>query len=292
MQFQKKNEKNVEKPKKNCNHYGIICDVGGKLKGNQDSALYLEFNLILAPSSPSMESFAHKGILALVADGVSGSNHGEEGSSYAISYFANKMFEYFLQENVEIRKILNVIHENLKNTNEALKMKYQNYISKGKVPKTTFVGTLIIGQWLWIFNLGDSQAFVVKDRKIKQISVDHIGNQTLHEITQAFGQDKIKPNLKVYNWAFENKSSTDQPVYNDSYYCLLCSDGLTDNVSSNEIKSVLTSKSQFSTLQEKVLKLYEMSMERGTNDNISIIAIDLAEYFECLDEIDIYQLKG
>ncbi|MHA1585643.1 MAG: hypothetical protein ACTSWL_10340, partial [Promethearchaeota archaeon] len=55
---------------KNMKNYGVICDVGGKIKGNQDSAFFTKFDLIIAPGSPDSKSFAYPGILSLICDGV------------------------------------------------------------------------------------------------------------------------------------------------------------------------------------------------------------------------------
>jgi protein phosphatase len=280
----------MTKLEKDCKNFGFICDVGGKLKGNQDSALICEFNLIIAPGSPKSKSFSHKGYLALIADGVSGSNHGEEGSTFAIRHFASKFYNFIFTQDFEISTLSQKIGEILRKTNEALLNKYEIYVQKGKVPKTTFVGIVVIGQWLWVFNLGDSKAFVLKDGLISQISKDHVGSTTLHEITQAFGQETIEPHIKVYNWAFESKNDIENPSFNSSYYCVLCSDGLSDKVSMEEINEKFIQKGNSINIQENVENLYNLSMEREIDDNISIIAIDLAAYFNNIDKIELYQL--
>ena len=280
----------MAKLEKNGKNYGFICDIGGKLKGNQDSALICEFDLILAPGSPKSKSFSHKGYFALIADGVSGSNHGEEGSTFAIRYFASEFYGYIFTQDFEISTLSQEIGEILKKTNKALLEKYEIFVKKGNAPKTTFVGIVVIGQWLWVFNLGDSKAFVLKDGLISQISMDHVGNSTLHEITQAFGQENIQPHIKVYNWAFESNKDIENPAFKNSYYCMLCSDGLSDKVSMNEINDEFILKGKDLTIQAKVENLYNLSMERGIDDNISIIVIDLAAYFNNIDKIELYQL--
>ena len=274
-----------------CNKYGIMCDAGGKYKGNQDSALICDFDLIIADVFPKSKLFSQKCVISLVADGVSGSNHGEEGSSFAIRYFAAKFFDHILLNNFEISELSQKIESILQDTNNALIEKFSSFIQSGKVPKTTFVGLIIIGPWLWVFNLGDSRAFVLKDGKISQISLDHVGTSTVHEITQALGQEKIDPFIKVYNWAYENQENFEHPVFKKSYYCLICSDGLTDKVSNEEINNEIHNTTLSGSLQDKVEKLYDLSMKREIDDNVSIIAIDLMEYFGCVDELDILKLK-
>ena len=189
-------------------NFGFICDVGGKPKGNQDSAFINEFNLLIAPGSPDSKHFAYPGIVALVADGVSGSDHGEKGSTFVIRYLSASIINDLLMEDFDFKLVKNKLGTFIKSTNSALLKKFQASISSGKVPKSTLVGLMIIGQYLWCFNLGDSRAFLLKDDKIGQISKDHIGTGAQHEITQAMGQEKIEPAIGFYNWAYESSQDT------------------------------------------------------------------------------------
>ncbi len=271
-------------------NYGIICDVGGKGKGNQDSAFYQEFDLIIAPGDPDSKEFTHKCILALVCDGVSASNHGEKGSSFVIRILSSKIMNIILLNNFTPSNLHNQIKQAILETNKQLMQKYQDYIESGKVPKTTLVGLLTIGQYIWTFNLGDSRAYLVKDDLIGQVSVDHVGTGATHEITQAMGQDMIKPEIKFYNWAFENDHYAQKRAFKQDYYALICSDGLTDVINSEEIKDHLRDSS-INSVQKKVQKLYQLAMERDIEDNVSIIAINLAQYLSELSKVEILKLS-
>ena len=72
---------------------------------------------------------------------------------------------------------------------------------------------------------------------------------------------------------------------------MICSDGITDKVSNEEINKEIHNTTLSGSLQDKVEKLYDLSMKREIDDNVSIIAIDLMEYFGCVDELDILKLK-
>ncbi len=168
---------------------------------------------------------------------------------------------------------------------------FEEEIEKEKVPKTTLVGVLVIGQWLWSFNVGDSCAYVIKDNLINQISIDDIGTGASHEITQALGQVPLSPHSSTYNWAFEGDYSAKNIVFNENYYFLICSDGLTDKVSKEEILKILINSNEDTTVQEKVESLYILTMERKIDDNVSIIAVDLASYLKELSPIQILKLS-
>lgn len=269
----------------------MICDIGGKNKGNQDSAFYLKFNAICAPASIQDQYFSHQGILALVCDGVSSSHHGDQGSSFVIKSLPMKILNYLFTSNVKLAEIQEVILRSIQETNQELIHNFSDEIQKGNIPKTTLVGLLLLGPWVWIFNLGDSRAFLVKDEEIRQVSTDHIGTGAAHEITEAMGQEEIHPDIKVYNWAYQHDDPNHRPVFQSKYFAVLCSDGLTDKVNEQEINHILQQKTSSDSLQKTVLKLYSLSMERKIDDNISIIVIDFKKFFDNLSDIEKIRLE-
>ncbi len=272
-------------------NYGLICDVGGKNKGNQDSSFFLEFNLIIAPGSPDNLKFSHKCILAVICDGVSGSEQGEKGSSFVVRTLPSKIMTHLFAKDVNIADLQEVIRNFIQETNREMITHFSEIINKGKVPKTTLVGALIIGQWIWVFNIGDSRIYLIKDDQISQVSADHIGSGAQHEITQAMGQTEIAPDIRIFNWAFENDYLGKKLAYQAQYYALLCSDGLSDKVSPDEIKKALIEKKFNQSMQDIVQKLFSMAMDREIKDNVSIIAINLKDYFKNFSKIQKIQLN-
>ena len=268
--------------------YGIICDVGGKRKGNQDSLLFSEFDLIVAPGSPDSKQFSYKSILGIVCDGVSGSLKGEKGSNFVIRHLAAKIIGDLHLNNFNVNEELMRIQDFINQTNAELIDKFKELKD---TPKTTLAGFLVIGQWLWSFNLGDSRIFIMKDGNINQISVDHIGKSASHEITQSMGLNEINSELKIFNWAYQTENDEKNTSYKEKYYILACSDGLTDRVTKSEINEILNDESKNNTIQEKVEILYNLSMKRGNDDNISIIAVDLSKYFDSISIIQKIKLQ-
>ena len=268
--------------------YGIICDVGGKRKGNQDSLFFSEFDLIIAPGSPDSKQFSYKSILAIICDGVSGSLKGEKGSDFVIRHLAAKIIGDLHLNNFNVNEELVKIQDFIHQTNSEL---IDEFKELKNTPQTTLAGFLVIGQWLWMFNLGDSRIFLFKDGNSNQISVDHIGKSTSHEITQSMGLIEIKPELKIFNWAYQAESNEEKLSYNENFYILACSDGLTDKVNQEEIQKILNDKSSTKNVQEKVEDLYKLSMARGNDDNISIIVVDLSKYFNSLSIIQKIKLQ-
>ena len=276
------------KMKKNQLDYGIICDVGGKRKGNQDSMFFSEFDLIIAPGSPDSKQFSYKSILAIICDGVSGSLKGEKGSNFVIRHLAAKIIGDLHLNNFNVNEELMKIQDFINQTNSEL---IDEFKELKNTPQTTLAGFLVIGQWLWMFNLGDSRIFFFKDGNVNQISVDHVGKSTSHEITQSMGLNEVKPELKIFNWAYQTENDEEKLSYRDNFYILACSDGLTDQVDQDEIQKILYDKSSIEHVQEKVEILYKLSMTRGNDDNISIIAVDLSKYFDSISIIQKMKLQ-
>ncbi|MHA1775890.1 MAG: hypothetical protein DRO88_03745 [Promethearchaeia archaeon] len=272
-------------------YYGIICDVGGKNKGNQDSVFYLQFDVKCAPAYIKDKYFSHQGILALVCDGVSASHHGDEGSSFVIKHLPMKILNYLFTQNVILSEIQQIIKRAIQETNQELIQKYSDEIQKGNIPKTTLVGLLLLGPWVWIFNLGDSRAYLVKDDEIRQVSLDHVGTGAAHEIVEAIGQDEVQPEIKVFNWAYLPDVQNHYHIFHSKYYAVLCSDGLTDKVNEQEINKILQQRTNKETLQDIVMKLYSLSMDRNIDDNISIIIIDFKKFFDNLSNIEKIRLE-
>ena len=272
-------------------NYGLICDVGGKNKGNQDSSFFMEFDLKIAPGSPDNLKFSHKCILAVICDGVSASDHGEKGSSFVVRTLPLKIMTHLIGDDINIADLQESLRNTIQETNREMITYFSEIINQGKIPKTTLAGILIIGQWIWVFNIGDSRIYLIKDDQISQVSTDHIGSGAQHEITQAMGQPEITPEIRIFNWAFETDYLGKQLAYQSQYFALLCSDGLSDKVSPDEIKETLIKRKNEQSMQDIVQKLFSMTMDRSIQDNVSIIAINLKEYFKNLSEKQEYYFK-
>ena len=110
-------------------------------------------------------------------------------------------------------------------------------------------------------NIGDSKILRLCDGKLEQISMDHVA-------IAAFG---VKPPLSQNLGIPPNELVIDPYLarvpYNDGDIYLICSDGLTDMVSVEEIADVLNSNS----INDAITLLLDKALEGGGKDNITII---------------------
>lgn len=136
---------------------------------------------------------------------------------------------------------------------------------------TTMVAAVIRGEELWVANVGDSRAYLLRDGRLRQISQDHAllaglnggrgGGFGRHVITRALGR---KPEVEVDLFAPLNLRAGDR--------LLLCSDGLSGPVPEEQIIAIA---SRF-PVQKAVERLVWAANEKGGADNISAILVEVA----------------
>ena len=206
----------------------------------------------------------------LVADGMGGHAAGELASSTAVSVVAQ--LESSLDKISDIDKKLfnipSVISKELKNT-----------ISKDSTRSgmgTTLTTVVLHDNSLRVVHVGDSRAYLIRDKQIKAITKDQSYIQSLidnNEIT--LEEAKTHPQRSLLLQAIDGL--TEATAFIDSVEVIagdklvLCSDGLTNVVSDQEILQVVN---QFEYVGA-VSALIEKSLENGGPDNITVIVAEV-----------------
>lgn len=119
-------------------------------------------------------------------------------------------------------------------------------------------------------NIGDSKIFRFCDGALDQISEDHVS-------VSVFGRKPpLSQNLGIPPSEFVIAPYLARGAYNDGDIYLICSDGLTDMVSVEEITDVLIS----SPINEAVTLLLNRALANGGKDNTTIILCKVERQFE------------
>ena len=112
---------------------------------------------------------------------------------------------------------------------------------------------------------------VTKDDSIAQVlvdagelSMDETRGKNLHQITQAIGGTLEKKEIEVHTYPLKISSQVS---------FLICSDGLHDMVSLDEIEAIMNADN---SAMSRVNGLFRAAMENGGEDNITIIWLDLS----------------
>jgi len=112
-------------------------------------------------------------------------------------------------------------------------------------------------------NLGDSRAYHFSRGKMQRISVDHTTN---------FGKKRVLTQyLGIPETEIVIEPSVRKITLEKNEKLLLCSDGLTDMVSEDEIAGLLNAHKT----EDAAKELFRAAMENGGKDNISIIVFEV-----------------
>ena len=214
----------------------------GQRPDNQDS-------LMVYSGSKSM--FA-----AAVADGV-----GSFDESSVCSQFITTFLEKFLEEEKErilelsLEELEMVLYETVKDLHDKLL-----YIANEKKINygSTLTFFLIVENTYIVVQIGDSRCYIYENGVLRQITKDQTVKKKKSVLLQALGHSQIEP--MIYDG-----------IIADKYIVLLCTDGLTNEISSNDIRGVLRMNASNS---EKLEILLDMAKNAGEEDNISAILIN------------------
>jgi protein phosphatase len=142
---------------------------------------------------------------------------------------------------------------------------------------TTIVAALWMGSCVYILNVGDSRAYIVASKQITQLTKDHSYVQELIDsgmISPEQADDHIHKNIITRSVGTKEKVTPDLfkvSLSDLSSYCLLlCTDGLTNLVSDEEIQKILSGAG---SLRGKTDKLIGLANDRGGFDNITVLLL-------------------
>ena len=231
--------------------FGFKTDIGKLRRGNEDS-------VIVNAEDP---------YFAVVADGMGGHNAGEVASKMAIDVISQVLLSGKTKKRPDYEDILRDAYVEA----NARIYEYAKENSKLMGMGTTTVTALVHGGKLWVGNVGDSRAYIITKKEIRQISEDHSWVWQLvkkGEITEQ--QAKRHPKRNYITRAMGTDIAVPMDVFYERYnggVVLLCSDGLTNHLENYEIKKIVD---ESATLQEAADKLTDAANERGGSDNITV----------------------
>lgn len=207
--------------------------------------------------------------LLVVADGMGGHRKGEVASSIAVSHLG-KRFSDTTSLGTKLDAV-NWLNDNINEINkQILDYGEENEDSKGL--GTTIVVAVLTKSYLIFGNIGDSSGYVIKNNHLHKVTHDHtLVNLLVDSGNLTEDEAKIHPKKNVLMKALGASEKCDIDIFDvdlDVEGILLCSDGLTNMITDEQIEKVLVDEEL--TSEEKVEKLIRKCNARGGNDNISI----------------------
>ncbi len=244
---------------------GWATDTGQQRSLNEDCILVAEI---------WQEGHHHMPPLALLvlADGMGGHLSGEVASALAVRVVAGHILRIYWTalSNWEHSADEPSLQELL---TEAVRKAHEAVIERVPGGGTTLLCVLLLGDRAYIANVGDSRAYLISPNGWQQITRDHSIVDIMVELGQMTPDEAAHhPQRNVLYRAVGQKG----PLEVDTFTChipkggilLLCSDGLWEMVSEQDIVEVVTTAA---SLQAACDTLVKKANQSGGKDNISVI---------------------
>ncbi|GAB7005379.1 Stp1/IreP family PP2C-type Ser/Thr phosphatase [Nocardioides sp. AN3] len=236
--------------------YAAISDVGRVRKDNQDSGYAGPWLLV-------------------VCDGVGGAARGDLASSTAVQQLRNLDVmpdpEHTGEEMVaQVAGALHRAHDRI-----AELVDHDPTLSS---TSTTATVGLFDGEQLAVGHVGDSRAYLFRDRGLTQLTHDHTFVQTLIDdgrITET--EARVHPHRNLILKAIDGQREAEPDLFvvplQAGDRLMLCSDGVCGVLDDGRIADVLTGGSP----DYAAVELVRASLEAGSSDNVTCIVADVVE---------------
>ncbi len=212
-----------------------------------------------------------QGRFFIVADGMGGHAGGQEASEMAIKTIRSYFEEHWDSE--QPSKIL--ITQAVNYANESI-LEDQHLNPEREEMGTTVVMVLFRSDGNWRGHVGDSRLYRFRDSQLEQMTSDHTW------VAKAVQRGDItEDQVKDHPWRhvlFQCLGRKDLRLIDveplevlPGDLLLLCSDGLTEEVSDPAINQFLTQSTSYKTLASTLI---EAAKEAGGSDNITVVLIE------------------
>ncbi len=204
-----------------------------------------------------------------IADGMGGYSHGGIASQLALETF----FDTFYGDTAP------VVPRRLRRSIDAANLGvYQMAQRLGAVRMgTTLTAVTVAGRQLHVAHVGDSRAYLIRDRRAKCLTDDHtrVGEMVRMKVIPP---DKVRTHAqrsiltKGLGLALFVQPDITQVTVRDGDRLVLCSDGVWSVIEDQEFAALAASASDTTRFSQGLI---DLALERQSDDNLSVVAIHL-----------------
>ncbi|HEY9516160.1 MAG TPA: Stp1/IreP family PP2C-type Ser/Thr phosphatase [Gemmatimonadaceae bacterium] len=251
-------------------------DVGREREHNEDS--FLVANLTTGDASPPDDVRSHvvgrHGTLFMVADGLGGAAAGEVASELAVRTIREELQTHWVEGSTtgpySFAAALKSAAETANGRIFAYALDHPE--SRGLGTTATIAG--LLGDTLYVAQVGDSRAYLVRDGEARQITRDQSLMQRLvdaGELTPAEAERSERRNIILQALGPEPSVKIDltHQQLRRGDVLVLCTDGLSGLVRPEEIAEVITGVAR---LDQACEELIDRANAKGGPDNITVVA--------------------
>ncbi|MBN1933646.1 MAG: Stp1/IreP family PP2C-type Ser/Thr phosphatase [Anaerolineae bacterium] len=227
----------------------------------------------IAGQNDAPHLWPERGRLFAVADGMGGHAAGEVASQLAI----DTLFQEYYRDDGPVIPMTARLEQAITVANRAV---YRQSVSDKAQSGmgTTLVVAVVREDWLTVASVGDSRVYLLRGGETKQITHDH---SWVAEQVEAGVLTEDEARAHIYRSVVTRSIGHHQDVQIDTFeflldsgdIVLLCSDGLSGQVSDAEIALTLGQN----PLNEAVERLIELANLAGGPDNITVVVLQVSE---------------
>lgn len=262
-----------------------VTDLGPVRKNNEDSFFASEINCLSSDLETGSANSERIG-LYILCDGMGGHQKGEVASSVAVNELKRLIISILMSSNSFGRDgMSDYIKEAVRQANDSvlgLNLIEGIGIDERRMG-TTVVMALVIDDRLYVSHVGDSRCYLVADGQIELLTEDHsLAMQILktgvvktkEEAEKIRGGKTLIQALGPKEGNFLEPGVLERMLPGDCFL-VLCSDGLSDVVSEDEILSLV--KSSRGNVKSAARRLVKKAIHNNTADNTTVIAVKVNE---------------
>jgi protein phosphatase len=250
-------------------------DVGRTREHNEDSFVVADLTADNATLQPEVLTHVagQRGSLFMVADGMGGAAAGEIASAMAVEVVLGEMRAQWLRaDSADAELFVRAIKRATKAANEQINT-YATAHPEYRGMGTTATIAGLLGDTLYLAQVGDSRAYLVRQGVTSQITKDQSLMQKLieaGEMTEEEAEHSERRNIILQALGPDATVKVDltHQTVRQGDTLVLCSDGLSGQVTKEEIALVI---SGYPDLQVACDMLIELANEAGGPDNITVI---------------------
>ena len=238
-----------------------LTDPGCVRKQNQDSY--------------RIEQLDRGNLLCIVCDGMGGAKSGNIASSLAVDVFVEEVRRCW-KPVMEQEKVDQMLRSAVKLANFTVydqSRQFEEFDGMG----TTLVAVMVRGRKATVVNVGDSRAYHITQNAIQRITRDHSVVEDLvakGDLTPEQARRHPQKNLITRALGTSRKVKADlfQETVAEGDWLLLCSDGLINEVTDQEIHQEVLAGG---TPQEICQRLVIRTLDSGAPDNVTVVLFHL-----------------
>lgn len=216
--------------------------------------------------------FSDEVVWSVVCDGMGGAAGGNIASALAVKVISDKINASY-REKMRDASIKNMLDSALTAAN------IEVYDFAEAQPELQGMGTTVVcaivrGDQAYIAHAGDSRAYIINNGDVKQVTTDHSMVQDLLSRGKITSEEaEHHPNKNIITRAVGVDKSIDidfdQIDLDENDVLLLCTDGLSNYVSNDEMVEIMSDGKYYAFADRLVTK----ANSNGGGDNITVVII-------------------